>query len=210
MKQTLTAGLLLLAVSAAPALALESPYLPLAQAGGGALALAEEPAQNEDIKTIMVRYKQGDYFEKIALMPVEQRRKLMDYYKKGRAAGIKDRLLAVGLASIVGGYSDIEAVKVFVSEYQKTGKTGKNIPLPHVNFVNATEDFPEAMQVMFASELEATKKMEAHIKAILEAITADAERRTADAEREGADARRRSAKAQEDIKLLEQILKAMK
>ncbi len=196
MKQTLTAGLLLLAVGVAPALAVESPYLPLVQAGGGALALAEEPAQNEDIKTIMVRYKQTAELEKIPSMPVEQRRKLMDYYKKGRAAGIKDRLLAVGLASIVGGYSDIEAVKVFVSEYQKTGKTGKNIPLPHVNFVNATEDFPEAMQVMFASELEATKKMEAHIKAILEAIIAEN--------------RRETAEMRKQIEFLDQILKALK
>lgn len=195
MKQTLTAGLLLLAVSAAPALALESPYLPLAQAGGGALVLAEEPAQNEDIKTIMVRYKQGDYFEKMALMPVEQRRKLMDYYKKGRAAGIKDRLLAVGMGSIVVGYSDIEAVKVFVAEYQQTGKTGKYLPLPHISFTNAAEKFPEA-QVMFASELEATKKMEAQIKAILEAIIADADRR--------------SAETQKRIDFLNQLLKTMK
>lgn len=202
MKQTLTAGLLLLAVSAAPALALESPYLPLAQAGGGALVLAEEPAQNEDIKTIMARYKQGDYFEKIALMPVEQHRKLMDYYKKGRAAGIKDRLLAVGMGSIVVGYSDIEAVKVFVAEYQQTGKTGKYLPLPHISFTNAAEKFPEA-QVMFASELEATKKMEAHIKAILEAIIADADRRSADADR-------RSAETQKRIDFLNQLLKTMK
>lgn len=96
---------------------------------------------------------------------------------------MKDRIVAIGMGSIVGGYSDIEDVKTFVSEYQKTGKTGKSIPLPYVNFVNATEDFPEA-QAMFASELEATKKMEAQIKSILEIITADAEKRTADAERE--------------------------
>lgn len=203
MKQTLTAGLLLLVVGAAPALAVESPYLPLAQAGGGALVLAEDPAQNEDIRTIMVRYKQAARLEKIPLMPVEQRRKLMDYYKKGRAAGVKDRLLAVGMGSIVEGYSDIEDVKVFVSEYQKTGKTRKEIPLPHVNFVNATEDFPEAMQVMFASELEATKKMEVHIKAILESIIADAERRSAESQR-------RSAEYREQIEALDRILKLTK
>lgn len=88
---------------------------------------------------------------------------------------MKDRLIAVGLGSIVGGYSDIEDVKTFISEYQKTGKMGKNIPLPYVNFLNATEDFPEA-QTMFANELAATKKMEVQIKSILEMITADAER----------------------------------
>lgn len=179
MKQTVTVALLLLAMGTAPALAVESPYLPLAQAGGGILVLAEEPAQNEDIKTIMARYKQTAELEKIPSMPVEQRRKLMEYYKKGRAAGVKDRLLAVGMGSIVVGYSDIEAVKVFVAEYQKTGKTGKYLPLPHISFTNAAEKFPEA-QVLFASELEATMKMEAQIKAILEAIIAESQRQSAE------------------------------
>lgn len=92
---------------------------------------------------------------------------------------MKDRLIAIGMGSIVGGYSDIEDVKIFVSEYQKTGKMGRNIPLPYVNFANATEDFPEA-QTMFASELEATKKMEAQIKAIIELSAADADKRSAE------------------------------
>lgn len=209
MKQTLTAGLLLLAVGAAPALAVESPYLPLAQAGGGALALAEEPAQNEDIKTIMVRYKQTAELEKIPSMPVEQRRKLMEYYKKGRAAGVKDRLLAVGMGSIVLGYSDIEAVKVFVAEYQQTGKTGKYLPLPHISFTNAAGKFPEA-QVMFASELEATKKMEAQIKAILEAIIADADRRSEESQRQSAESQRQSAEYRKQIEALDRILKLTK
>lgn len=201
MKKPLTAGLLLLALNASTQ-ALESPYLPLAQAGGGSLVLQEEPAQNEDIRTIMLRYKQGDYFDKIPAMPAEQCRKLMDYYKKGRQAGVKDRLLAVGMGSVVVGYSDIEAVRAFVSEYQKTGKMGKYLPLPYLSFTNAAEKFPEA-QVIFASELEATQKMEAQIKSILAAITADAEKRTADAEK-------RTAKAREDIELLQKILKALK
>ena len=197
MKQTLTVALLLLAVGVAPALAAESPHLPPAKAGGGALALAEEPAQNEDIKTIMVRYKQTAELEKIPSLPVEQRRKLMDYYKKARAAGIKDRLVAVGLGSIVLGYADIEGMRAWVAEYKATQRVPKqtNLPLPYVSFTNAAEKFPEA-QVMFASELEATKKMEAQVKAILEAI--------------GADADRRSAEIQKRIDFLNQILKALK
>lgn len=115
---------------------------------------------------------------------------------------MKDRLIAVGLGSIVGGYSDIEDVKVFVSEYQKTGKMGKNIPLPYVNFVNATEDFPEA-QTMFASELAATKKMEAQIKSILEMITA--ENRQATAEN-----RQATAELRKQIQFLDGILKGIK
>ena len=163
---------------------------------------AEEPHQNVEIKTIMERYKQGAEFERIPSMTAEQRGKLMAYYHTGKAAGVKDRLLATGMGSIVAGYSDIDAVRAFVETYQKTGKMGKYLPLPHVSFTNAAEKFPEA-QTMFASELEATKKMEAQIKSILEAITQDAERRTQDAER-------RIRKAQEDIKLLQQILNAIK
>lgn len=201
MKKPLTAGLLLLALNATT-LALESPYLPLAQAGGRSLVLQEEPAQNKDIKTIMLRYKQGDYFDKIPSMPAEQRRKLMDYYKKGWQAGVKDRLLAVGMGSVVVGYSDIEAVRAFVSEYHKTGKMGKYLPLPYLSFTNAAEKFPEA-QVMFASELEATKKMEAQIKAIIEGSIAEAERQTAEAERQTAELRRQ-------IEFLDKILKGLK
>lgn len=187
------AGALAVAPSAGMA---ESPYLPLAaNEGGVSLVLKEEPSQNADIKTIMERYKQGEYFEKIASMPVDQRQKLMEYYKKGKEAGVKDRLLATGLGSLVSGYSDIEAVKVFVSEYQKTGKTGKYLPLPNVSFTNAAEKFPEA-QAMFASELEATKKMEAQIKSILEMIIADADKRSAD--------------MQKRIDFLNGILKGMK
>ena len=211
MKQMLTAGLLLLAVSTAPVLALESPYLPLAQVGGGALALAEEPAQNEDIKTIMVRYKQGEYFEKIPSMPVEQRRKLMDYYKKAREVGVKDRLIAGGLASLVRGYAQIEGARAWVAEYKDTQRVPKQtkLPMPYVNFRIATEDFPEA-QVMFASELEATKKMEVQIKAILEAVGAEAERQSAEYRGQSAEYRRQSAEARKSIELLEQILKAVK
>lgn len=117
MKQMLTAALLLLAVGVAPALAAEPSQLP--QAGGMGAVLAEEPAQNEDIKTIMVRYKQGEYLEKIPSMPLEQRRKLMAYYKKAREAGVKDRLVATGLGSIVVGYSDIEAIRDYVEMYKK-------------------------------------------------------------------------------------------
>lgn len=195
---------MLLAVSAAPALAVESPYLPLAQAGGGALVLAEEPAQNEDIKTIMARYKWGHYFDKIPAMPTEQRRKLMDYYKKAREVGVKDRLIAGGLASLVMGYADIEGMRAWVAEYKATQRVPKktNLPMPYVSFTNATEKFPEA-QAMFASELEATKKMEAQVKAILEAIGADAERRSAESQR-------RSAEYREQIEALDRILKLTK
>lgn len=76
------------ALAVAPAVGMaESPYLPLAaNEGGVSLVLKEEPSQNADIKTIMERYKQGAKFEKIASMSVEQRRKLMEYYKKAKAA----------------------------------------------------------------------------------------------------------------------------
>ncbi len=194
------AGALAVAPSAGMA---ESPYEPLAaNEGGVTLVLKEEPSQNADIKTIMERYKQGEYFEKIASMPVNQRQKLMEYYKKGKEAGVKDRLLATGLGSLVSGYSDIEAVKVFVSEYQKTGKMGKYLPLPYLSFTNAAEKFPEA-QTMFASELEATKKMEAQIKSIIEMIGAEADKRSAEADK-------RSADMQKRIDFLNGILKGMK
>ncbi|MFB0965258.1 MAG: hypothetical protein QMC36_06300 [Patescibacteria group bacterium] len=180
-----------------------SPYEPLAaNEGGVTLVLKEEPSQNADIKTIMERYKQGEYFEKIASMPVGQRQKLMEYYKKGKEAGVKDRLLATGLGSLVSGYSDIEAVKVFVSEYQKTGKMGKYLPLPYLSFTNAAEKFPEA-QTMFANELETTKKMEAQIKSIIELSSADADKRSADADK-------RSADMQKRIDFLNGILKGIK
>lgn len=194
------AGALAVAPSAGMA---ESPYLPLAaNEGGVSLVLREEPSQNTDIKTIMERYKQGEYFEKIASMPVDQRQKLMEYYKKGKEAGVKDRLLATGLGSLVSGYSDIEAVKVFVSEYQKTGKMGKYLPLPYLSFTNAAEKFPEA-QAMFASELEATKKMEAQIKSILEMIIV--ENRQATAEN-----RQATAELRKQIQFLDGILKGIK
>lgn len=91
------------ALAMAPAAGMaESPYEPIAANDGGVvLVLKEEPSQNADIKTIMERYKQGDYFEKIASMPVNQRQKLMEYYKKGKEAGVKDRLLAGGIGGIV-------------------------------------------------------------------------------------------------------------
>ncbi|MDP1613217.1 MAG: hypothetical protein Q8M11_19340 [Sulfuritalea sp.] len=174
---------------------LKSPYGELAANGKTELALKEEPSQNADIKTIMERYKQGAEFEKIAAMPAEQRRKLMEYYKKGKGAGVKDRLLATGMGSIVMGYSDIEAVRTFVQEYQKTGKKGKYLPMPHLSFTNAAEKFPEAM-VMFANELEITKKMEVQIAGIIEKVTADAKERTAEYRKE--------------IEALDRILKLMK
>lgn len=177
---------------------------------------AEEPHQNAEIKTLMERYKQGAEFEKIASMPGEQRNKLLMYFRKGKEAGLKDRLLATGMGSIVAGYGDIEAVRVFVSEYQATGKMGKYLPMPYLSFSNAAEKFPEAA-VLFASELEATKKMEAQIKSILEAITQDAERRTQEYRRQGEEYRRQ---AEEDrrqtqelrkkIEFLDMLLKGMK
>lgn len=90
------------ALAVAPSASLgESPYEPVAANGKTELVLKEEPSQNADIKTIMERYKQAAEFEKIPSMPTEQRRKLMEYYKKGKEAGVKDRLLATGMGSIV-------------------------------------------------------------------------------------------------------------
>ncbi len=188
---TIATGTALMAGNPAAAKGLESPYEPVAANGGAELVLKEDPARNAEIKTIMERYKQGAEFEKIASMPAEQRRKIMEYYARGREAGVKDRLLATGMGSIVSGYGDIEAVRVFVSEYQKTGKMGKYLPMPYLSFSNAAEKFPEAA-VLFAGELEATKKMEAQIRSILEAITQDAAKR-ADADRQAsADAAKRA------------------
>jgi hypothetical protein len=188
---------------------IKSPYGEVAASGKTELALKEEPSQNADIKTIMERYKQGAEFEKIAAMPAEQRRKLMEYYKKGKEAGVKDRLLATGMGSIVMGYSDIEAVRTFVQEYQKTGKMGKYLPLPHLSFTNAAEKFPEAM-VMFANELETTKKMEAQIAGIIEKIGADADKRTADARERTAESEKRSAEYRKQIEALDRMLKLLK
>jgi len=177
---------------------------------------AEEPHQSAEIKTIMERYKQGDEFAKIPAMSAEQRNKLMTYFRKGKEAGVKDRLLATGMGSIVSGYGDIEAVRVFVSEYQATGKMGKYLPMPYLSFSNAAEKFPEAA-VLFTNELEATKKMEAQIKSILELMAQDAKRQGEEAKRQGEEAKRQGEEAKrqgeeyrKSIKLLEQLLNATK
>lgn len=74
-------------LAATPAgMAAESPYEPVAANGKTELVLKEEPSQNADIKKIMERYKQTAEFEKIPSMPTEQRRKLMEYYKKAKEA----------------------------------------------------------------------------------------------------------------------------
>jgi hypothetical protein len=195
---------------------IKSPYGEVAASGKTELALKEEPSQNADIKTIMERYKQGAEFEKIAAMPAEQRRKLMEYYKKGKAAGVKDRLLAGGMGGIVRGYGDIAEVRLFIEEYQKTGKKRNTLPLPYLNFSNAAEKFPEA-GVMFASELDITKKMEVQIKSILESIAADADKRAADADKRAAENRQATAENRQataenrkQIEALDRILKLLK
>ncbi len=74
-------------LAATPAgMAVESPYEPVAANGKTELVLKEEPSQNADIKKIMERYKQAVEFGKIPSMPTEQRRKLMEYYKKAKEA----------------------------------------------------------------------------------------------------------------------------
>lgn len=189
----------------------ESPYEPIAVVGAvagavsnmnGTLALKEEPSQNDDVKVIMARYKQNSEFDRIPSMPTEQRRKLMEYYKKAKEAGVKDRLIATGMGSIVLGYSNIEAVRTFVQEYHKTGKMGKHLPLPYVSFTNAAEKFPEA-QILFSSELESTKKMDEQIKTILDSIAADSDKRSADAKKQAEEYR-------QSIKILEKLLGAIK
>lgn len=79
---------------------------------------------------------------------------------------------------------------------------GKYLPLPYLSFTNAAEKFPEA-QAMFASELEATKKMEAQIKSIIEMIAADADKRSAEN-------RQATAELRKQIQFLDSILKGIK
>jgi len=93
---------------------------------------------------------------------------------------------------------------------------GKYLPMPYLSFSNAAEKFPEAA-VLFTNELEATKKMEAQIKSILELMAQDAKRQGEEAKRQGEEAKRQGEEAKrqgeeyrKSIKLLEQLLNATK
>ncbi|QRM18920.1 hypothetical protein GBK02_05700 [Dechloromonas sp. TW-R-39-2] len=210
MKQTLTAGLLLLAVGAAPAQALESPYLPLAQAGGGPLVLKEDPAKDPVLLELLGKFNKKTALEKLPILTISQRERIMGYYKLARSQpDISDRTVANGVSGMVLGYVEIDDVRRFVDEYAKTGKLPKGLPLPYANFKGASEKFPWA-EIYLANELSSTKKLDEQIGVILDTVIADADRRSEEADRRSEEARRQGEDARKSIELLKQLLKAVK
>ncbi|MFZ4539189.1 hypothetical protein [Propionivibrio sp.] len=223
MKQTLAAGFLSLAVGAAPVVAVESPYLPLAQAGGGGLVLKEDPAKYPVLLELLGKFKRKTILERLPTLTVSQRERIMGYYKLARSQPeISERTIANGVSGMVLGYVEIEDVRRFVEEYTKTGKLPKGLPLPFSNFKNASEKFPGAENYL-ASELSSTKKLDEQISVILDAVIADAEKKASDADKKASDAdkkasdadkageiaRKKTVENRKQIELLEQLLKAM-
>ena len=178
MKQTLIVGLVLLTVGAAPSLAVESPYLPLAQAGGGALVLKEDPAKDPVLLELLGKFNKKTALEKLPTLNVSQRERIMSYYKLARShqPGINDRAVASGVSGMVLGYVEIEDVRRFVDEYAKTGKLPKGLPLPYANFKGASEKFPGA-EIYLANELSGTKRLDDQISLTLDMALADSEKR---------------------------------
>jgi hypothetical protein len=161
-------------------------------APNAAAAPAEDPSRSAEIRSAMAGVMRDAEFERIALMSEEQRRKLWDYYRQGKAAGVKDAALGLGLATVVRGFAAVEDVRAFIAAYQASGKQSGRLPFPHLEFAAAVDKFPEAGRLL-AKELESAQKMANEIVTIRGASAASLQRLNADSQRQAADAYRRAA-----------------
>lgn len=157
-------------------------------------APAEDPARSAEIRSIMAAVMRDAEFEQIAGMSDEQRRKLWDYYQQGKAAGIKEAALGMGLGAVVRGHAAVVDLRRFVAAYKETGKQSGRLTSPHPEFAAAAEKFPEAARLL-ASELETARKMSDEIAQIRLPSAVILARWNADRERQAADGHRRVADA---------------
>jgi hypothetical protein len=164
---------------------------PPASAAAGS-AQAPDPARDPELRAAMANAMQTPQFERIAALSEEQRRKLGEYFRAGKAAGVKGTVLGMGLGALVRGFVAVEEVRKFVAAYRETGRQTGRLPLPHPDFAAAAERFPDAAKRL-APELDAARKMGDEIKTIRTASATNPDRLYADDDRQAADGFRRAA-----------------
>lgn len=155
-------------------------------------APAADPARSAEIRSIMAAVMRDAEFEQIAGMSDEQRRKLWDYYQQGKAAGVKEAALGMGLGAVVRGHAAVAEVRRYVAAYRETGRQSGRLPFPHPEFSAAAEKFPEAARLL-AAELETARKMSDEIAQMRGPTALLFARQSADRERQAADGHRRAA-----------------
>lgn len=163
-----------------------------APAANAAAASVEDPARSAEIRATMAGVMRDAEFERIASMSEEQRRKIWTYYRQGKAAGVKDAVLGMGLGAVVRGFAAVDEVRGFVAAYQASGKQSGRLPFPHLEFAAAADKFPEAGRLL-AQELDTARKMANEIVTIRGSSAAALQRLHADSQRQVADAYRRAA-----------------
>lgn len=159
-------------------------------------AQAEDAAHSAGIRAAMADAMRDAEFGQIAGLSDEQRRKIADYHRQGKAAGLGERVLGIGLGALVGGFVAVEDLRRFIAAHKESGAQSGRLPFPHLHFAAAADKFPEAGRLL-ARELEAAGKMAAEIQTIrrlspaaLDRLDADGKRRAADAYRLAADGQR--------------------
>lgn len=157
---------------------------------------AEDAAHSAGIRAAMADAMRDAEFGQIAGLSDEQRRKIADYHRQGKAAGLGERVLGIGLGALVGGFVAVEDLRRFIAAHKESGAQSGRLPFPHLHFAAAADKFPEAGRLL-ARELEAAGKMAAEIQTIrrlspaaLDRLDADGKRRAADAYRLAADGQR--------------------
>ena len=141
-----------------PAIATESPYVPLADASGKTqLVLKEDVKGKEELflafNTSKKPQERLDLFNKLT---PEYQKKVITYYQVGKKEQPNEKILMKGVYNLMDLYDNIEIAKRAIVEYNKTGREPSEKSLGLISFmkhvINAFPSAPTLIDVETSNE----------------------------------------------------------
>ena len=215
MKQTLTAGLLLLTVGIATALAVESPYLPLAATGDAVVLVEKERVGLErEFKALLEANGKSKYLEQYAVLEPKAKDKIASSYRILQTKGLEDKKTAAATAALIESGLGVQNAKTIIREWTKNKKDANLETYTVAQKIRAVAKLaPEILEFYDIAELEEIDRLQIEVlqaqTAAIEQRSADADKRSADADKRSADADKRSAANRKEIERLHAVIKRL-
>jgi len=215
MRQALTAGFLLLAVSADPALAVKSQYLPLAATGGSVVLVEREHVKLEREFLALLQANGRERFVPMyeSLSPKDKER-IARCYAIFKEKGLDERRIMAGTSMVIESAFGVRNAKIIIREWT-VNKRDANIESYTIapKIKNAARLAPEILELYDVAELEEIDRLQ---KEVFDAVIAASEQRAAASEQRAAASEQRAAASEQraaanrkEIERLDAVIKRL-
>lgn len=162
MKQTLTAGLVLLAVGIAPAQALESPYLPLAATGYAVVLVEKDRVKLEkEFVPLLESNGRSKYVVMYSALDSSSKEKIAKCYATFKDKGLDERRILAGVSLVIESAFGMRNARIIIRDWSSAKKySGVEFITAAPKIKNAAKLAPEILQFYDVAELEEIDRLQ--------------------------------------------------